>query len=375
LKSADVIGRIGEFIGDGIIEHLREHKNIARKDYDSVLPGFLEDFERETLMKALEKLIECAADDSFPDKSHLYIAIGKLIYSSAPSREKTAELSEMLLDNLRSSYAYSIIEALSYLASSQQSSMNVQAEILMLFLSLLDQKYPDVLSHMKETPDGPVYELSYETTAYTELIPRVMKGLKNLAIAPASESSITERILDRLLLLWDDLAEYRIIWGSQNVVDLAKYLMNIGMSEKIEQKRKMAIIDALMKRVTVLTVMEYLGNLIAEVDETEKIAIQLVELFKNLEERLLDDEFLEIEERNMIIRTMLKIAKRRRIGKTDKEAESIRNLITNYAFESIREGFIKLADPLIELMKSEHISAELEDEIHTRLKRFKILTD
>ena len=225
------------------------------------------------------------------------------------------------------------------------------------------------------TPDGPVYELSYETTAYTELIPRVLKGLMNLAIAPASEPSITERILDRLLELWVELAEYRLIWGSQNVVDLAKYLMTIGLSNKISQLRKLVIIDALMKRVTVLTVMEYLGNLIVIVDESDKIASQLVELFKNLEERLLDDEFLDIEEKLMIIRTMLKIAKHRKIGKTEKEANTIKDLIANYAFESIRDGFIKLADPLIELMNAEHTSAELREDIENRLKRFKMFRD
>ncbi|MCD4657479.1 MAG: hypothetical protein K8S87_08025, partial [Planctomycetes bacterium] len=260
LKSAEVIGRIGEFIGDEISDYFKEHTEISRQEYDSKLPEFIDEKDRNKLLHALNKLVSCSNDDSFPDKSPVFISIGKLIYSTAPDREKTSELSEMLLDNLRSSYAYSIIEALSYLASAPQSTMNIQAEILMLFLLLLDQQYPENLSRKKMTPDGPVYEMSYETTAYTELIPRVLKGLKNLALAPASESSITERILDRLLLLWDDLAEYRIIWGSQNVVDLAKYLMNIGLSNRISQSRKLSIIDALMKRVSVLTVMEYIGN-------------------------------------------------------------------------------------------------------------------
>ena len=346
--------------------------NILRQEYDSKLPEFIDDDNRSKLMISLNRLVSCTNDDSFPDKSPVFIAIGKLIYSTAPNREETLEFSEMLLNSLRSSYAYSIIEALSFVASAPQSTMNIQAEILMLFLSLLDKQYPDNLAQKKMTPDGPVYEMSYETSAYTELIPRVLKGLKNLALAPASESSITERIVDRLLLLWDDLAEYRLIWGSQNVVDLAKYLMNIGLSKRISQSRKLAIIDALMKRVNVLTVMEYIGNLIVVVDESDKIAKQLMELFRNLEERLNDDEFLEIEEKLTILRTMLKIANRKKIGKSEKEGNTIKGLIANYAFEAIRDGYIKLANPLMELMKSEFVTVELNHEIETRLKRFKL---
>ena len=372
LKSAEVIGRIGEFIGDDISEYFKENIKISRQEYDSKLPEFIDEIDRNKLLHALNRLVSCTKDDSFPDKSPLFSAIGKLIYSTAPDREKTTELSEMLLNSLRSSYAYSIIEALSYVASAPQSTMNIQAEILMLFLSLLDQQYPENLSKKKMTPDGPVYEMSYETSAYTELIPRVLKGLKNLALAPASESSITERILDRLLLLWDELAEYRLIWGSQNVVDLAKYLMNIGLSNRISQSRKLAIIDVLMKRVSVLTVMEYIGNLIVVVDESDKIAQQLLELFKNLEEILNNDEFLEIEEKLMILRTMLKIANRRKIGKSEKDANTIKDLIANYTFEAIRDGFIKLANPLIELMKSEFTTIELQQDIETRLKRYKL---
>ncbi|MCK5346910.1 MAG: HEAT repeat domain-containing protein, partial [Candidatus Heimdallarchaeota archaeon] len=111
LKSAEVIGRIGEFIGDEISEYFKQHVNILRPEYDSKLPEFIDDDNRSKLMISLNRLVSCTNDDSFPDKSPVFIAIGKLIYSTAPNREETLEFSEMLLNSLRSSYAYSIIEA------------------------------------------------------------------------------------------------------------------------------------------------------------------------------------------------------------------------------------------------------------------------
>ncbi len=370
LKTAEVLGRIGLFYSDKTKKILLENAEQSRKDIIEKLENILEPELKRNLIFAVNKVRENLDDDDFPDKEPLYIALGKLVSSCAIDRERTAEIAEFMIDNLRTSYAYSVIEGLGHVAGAPQIPVTSISKILMLFMSLLDQKYPEELSKVRMTPDGPVFELSYETTAYTDLIPQVMKGLCRIAVAPGVEPGISLQILKRFLKLWEDLSEYRIIWGSQNVIDLSRHLAVIGLDKRTPLHQKNDIIDALMKRVTVLSVMELLGNLIEVVEETDRIAKLVGEMFKNLEELLLHDEFIESEERRTILRTMLKLAKRKRIGETAKEANRVRDMIVTYAFEGVREGFFDLAPGLHKLLELEFVTAELKEEIVKKLKRF-----
>ena len=60
---------------------------------------------------------------------------------------------------------------------------------------------------------------------------------------------------------------------------------------------------------------------------------------------------------------LLKIAKRKSIGETAKEANRVRDMIVTYAFEGLREGFFDLAQGLRNLLEFEFVTADLKDEI------------
>ena len=68
---------------------------------------------------------------------------------------------------------------------------------------------------------------------------------------------------------------------------------------------------------------------------------------------------------------MLKVAKRQKIGNTVKEAESIREIILNYVFEGVREGFFNLTTELKSFLEVEYLTEELKDIIRKKLIRFK----
>ncbi|MGE0433696.1 MAG: hypothetical protein AB7S36_15675, partial [Planctomycetota bacterium] len=217
--------------------------------------------DEQELRDTLAALRELLDDDRFEDKSPIYTAIGRIAWSGALSTEPLHELSEFLTSEVvSSSYAYSIVDALGYLVAARDLQRGDRAEISHFLLGLLRTNMPERISSTRasEDGDGVVHVLGHETTAYTELIPRVMQGLLRAALTPQADRDVRNRVVEQLLEVWEDLAGYRVVWGPQNTTDLAQILGRIGLSPLVEQHRTNAIVEALMKRSDSLTVLRVL---------------------------------------------------------------------------------------------------------------------
>lgn len=327
------------------------------------------------LCETLEVFRGLLADEHFPDKGPLYATIGRIASCGCVPSDTLDELVEFLSDRVRSSsYTYSVIEALAYLIGARDLSPATRTELAHLFERLVQMKLPDRLSTVKETPDGKVYVLEHETTAYTELIPRVLLGLNRLALTRAAEEGMRDHIVDTLLAVWNDIVEFRVIWGPQNTIDLARILGQIAMSDLVPQSRKNTLLEALLRKAESLTVIALLGELIESGPDSPQMAALAHDLFHTLQDYLLNDEFAELEERRTILVSMCRIAARPTIGDSPTDAVFVRESVVNFCTTAIRDWrILELAKPLWRLATLPTVTPELAEEIKRRLARFNLL--
>lgn len=295
----------------------------------------------------------------------IYKVLGRL--TTIANAEDARNIGQYLLDNICKSYRpYAVIQALSWVGLSPQIDNELKFDIGYLFMSLLDRDVAGNFTQSKELPEKEtLYEIDLKVSAFTDLIPFLIKGLERMVISKETPPSLRQKITERLLRKWEEVLTYKLIWGPKNTLDLANALQQIAIHEDEVIKNK--IIEALFKKIEVFSITELLVEIFAQ----DFLADNVVKSARVTVEKLLEfnknKDFQGPEDKAVIMRCIGKMAMTPKLDIDERKSEQLRERLVFSLFEGLRERVFRIQHILQEVVNCEHVPAKLKHEIEKRL--------
>ena len=297
----------------------------------------------------------------------LFRILGKIASSAYIKTEIAEEISDYLLEHLcKTVHPYDVLDGLAWAASGKFTPPEQKTNICYIFLTLTNKQLPQNIYHEKMENEEKVFEFDFKTTAYTDLLPILITGLKRIAVAETTPKSLRQKVVCYCLKKWNDIAEYRIIWGPKSTTDLAQAMTEMCFSPYIEIQEKLDISKALYKKIDIFSVTEMLTEIFKNVDsdqlggEAEKVAKRLLD-FAN------DVDYSSAEDREVIMRCIGKLLNARKLAEKTRASENVRERLLYTLFEGLREQVFQVDYILRELSESDCLSKRLKKEIQKRL--------
>lgn len=354
---------------------LHSGHDVTRLSAAKLLPEIVQHepgLDEATILKLLSNLRDLidGEDADFPDSGPLYIALGRLSAHPATPQATADDLAQRLRERLgKSSNAYDILEALGWLAAGESLSRAERLETGYLLLNVLKKGVPGMSGRMKKNTEGEmVLHFGRETTAYTDMIPRILEGLGRMIKAQATPDVLFEAIAAELMKLWDEISDYRRIWAPAATITLARLLGEIALGERRKDSMADEIAELLSRRLILLPVMQVLSRLAIVQRDSERMDLIAHRAFNELAKRLNEEPLPEITERRQILETMAAISKRARIGEREKDIEHARGLVIEAAFDAMRDKMFQARLILQDLASAENFSDRMRADITRRLK-------
>ncbi len=327
--------------------------------------------ELEKLVGQLRALIE-SEDHSFPTRGPLYIACARIAAHMQVPEQLACEIGKLLRDHVgKSSAVYDVIDAMGYLAAGESLNGRERIEIGHLLLSFLKRALPAVGGKLKKNEQGEdVLEFGRETTAYTDMVPRVLEGLGRMLGTEATPKGLYQKVLADLTQLWRDVTAYKMIWAPASVITLGRLLGQVALSGREKESVVDDIAELLAKRVYLLPMMQVLGQLAAKNEGSERLDRILQNVMQELLRRLSAEQEPEIVERRQILETMFLIACRKRIGEKPVDAEHARRAVVEALFDAMKQRTLShlVRAWLEQLSAARHLSENQRADIKRRLR-------
>ncbi|MBX3458654.1 MAG: hypothetical protein KF696_01670 [Planctomycetes bacterium] len=325
--------------------------------------------EVEALSRKLREIVD-SDEGEFPDRGPIYVALGRVCTHA----RATPALADSLAATLRervglSSNVYDILEAMGWLAAGEHLSREERLEIGHLLLTVLKKGLPGMSGRMRRNAEGEhVLHFGRETTAYTDMIPRILEGLGRMIAAPGTPDVLFESIVTELMKLWAEIVEFKRVWAPAATITLARLLGEIALGPRRSDRVADEIADLLSRKLVLLPVMQVLSKLAIVPRESTRMDGIAQRTFQELAKRLNQEPLPEVTERRQILETMAAIAKRKRLGEREKDLEHARNVVIEAAFEALRDKMFHARLILEDLSRAEAFSEQMRAEIARRLK-------
>ncbi|MCC6574331.1 MAG: hypothetical protein IT462_11120 [Planctomycetes bacterium] len=321
------------------------------------------------LVTQLRGMIEGDAQD-FPDRGPLYIALGRIAGHARTPADVAQGAATLLGEHLGTSSAvYDVIEALGYLGAGRSLDGNARVEIGHRLIGYLRKGLPRITGVVKKNPAGEaVLHFGRETTAYTDMIPRVLEGLGRMLEAGSTPKALHERIVTEMSDIWRDIADYRVIWAPTAVITLARLLGDIGLSGRYPETTVDEIAELLLRRIALLPVMQVLSRLALLNPKSARMNKVAGHAFNELVKRLSGETEPEMVERRQILETMSALARRDRLGEKDADVEHARRVLAEALFDAMKDKVVTARGMLDDLANLPSLSENLRADIRRRLK-------
>jgi HEAT repeat protein len=370
------LAKCGEPALNALSEALKESSHdVTRLTAANLVPAIVAEMTSITgaeLVKLTDTLKELLDDEEsdFPNRGPLQIALGRLSSHANYSSGVAGENSEYLRERLgTSSNVYDNLEAIGWLAAGENLDSNQRVECGYLLLSVLKKGLPGLSGRIRKNEEGEeVLHFGRETTAYTDMIPRILESIGRLLETDKTPDILFERISADLVQLWKDITDYKLIWAPAAVMSLARLLGDIARSDRTEMATVEDIAELLSRKLILLPVLQVISSLAVRELDSERLRKLAFKVFNELHKRLSEEPAPDVVERRQIITTMTGIAKRGSIGERDKDIEHARKVTIESLFDALRDKVFAARGLLSELSEHDGLSEKQRTEIKRRLK-------
>ncbi len=326
----------------------------------------------EELLRIMDSIrgLTDAEETDFPDRGALYVALGRIGGHPNMPAERANELAALMRERIgRTSSVYDIMEGLGYLAAGENLSREERLEIGYQLLGVLKRGLPGMSGRMRKNEEGEdVLHFGRETTAYTDMIPRILEGLGRMIEARATPDVLFERIAEELIKLWTEITDYKRVWAPAATMTLARLLGGIALGSRCKPRMAEDITDLLTRKLVLLPVMQVISRLVLAGPASERMDLIALRVFNELTKRLNEEPGPEPTERRQILETMSAIAQRARIGESEKEIEHARRVVIEGLFDALRDRLFQARNMLEQLAASKALTETQRADIKRRLK-------
>jgi len=359
------LGKLGAPAVEPVLETLAEGQKpaprvSAARALGALVPR-LPPEDHATARKAISTALEVLAGE-FPDRQTLARMVGQACAGPAADDETVAAVAEALrgyvLDRELSNAA---LDGLGRVALSPRAPAALKVELVSFFGKLLERELPEIEATTESRDDELVYTLGGEVAAYTELLPGLIMGLQN--VATTSPGVLRHRALAHLLALWRKVARGEEQLGPGNTELLLNAFRTIGTLADTEAPDRAAIVEALALRKDYLPTYAALAEvMVAGGKEMSGAARALAE---EMLEREATDRQLSDSERLLLLRSLVVLATRGRLGRG---AKRLRERVVGAALDAQARDVEGAEALLEELARSPGLPAKLRARVAARLE-------
>ncbi len=300
-------------------------------------------------------------DGPFPDRPALVRAVGRMCAGPAADAatvaRAAAELRRLVVDKPLTNAA---LDGLASLCPSPHAAPQLKVDLVRFFRLLLERDLPEIEPTSIEGRDETTYALGSEVTAYTELVPSVLTGLRN--IAAASAGPLRDQALDALLAAWRQIADGELQLGPGNTELLLNAFRDLGTLPDVGPGRREAIADAVALRRDFLPTYGVLAELCiaAARDMTERAVALATEIL----DRDASDPTLTEQERATLLGHLVTLASEAELGS---HAPSIRQRTVAAVLDADKRDNEHVPDLLVRLHRSPAIPDALRKRLASRV--------
>jgi len=294
-------------------------------------------------------------DGRFPDRPTLARALGQMCSGAAADaatvERVAARLRSLILDK---GLSHAALDGLGRLCRGPRAAPALKVELLDFFGKLLERELPDIEARSLGTKkDELVYAVGDEVAAYTELVPGVLTGLRN--IAAASTGVLRQRALDALVRTWRRIAEGELQLGPGNTALLLNALHALGTLGDIAPAQRQAIADAVALRRDYLPTYRVLADILIAAGEA--MAARAAALADELLEREATDKHLTASEHGVVLDALVRLATSAALGRG---AGRLRERVVGAVAEAHQREVERAADLIARLAASPAIPQKLK---------------
>jgi len=318
---------------------------------------------------AIDELVPLVDTSHHPARGPLYRAIGRVTAHASVSSARADEVREFLLERARtSSSTYDIIEGLGYLASGDSISEPARMELCHVLVGFLELDLPKLSGRTRMVAEELVLEFGRETTAYTDLIPRLLGALERVITRPNVSLALWRYIVDVLRKIFGRVARYEVVWAPASMLALARALGLAATSPHADSRLREELTELLLLKGTVTPVVQVLGR-VCMTEHTPRMDALAGQVFQRLVTMLESAEDLELSERREMLRSLAALLERSQIGEDEDEDRRARRRILDHLFAGAKSRISGVGDMLRGVAAKAKLSTIEREEITNWLER------
>ena len=208
----------------GRAERARQRTSAARV-LGLLLPR-LEPRRTRTAHQAIDRAL-ALLESGFPDRPALARALGQMCSGPAASAADVARVATTLRASvLDKELVHAALDGLAHLCLSPNATPSLRVDLTDFFARLFERDLPEIEAFARTDRDEIVYDLGAEVLAYTEMVPSIIQGFRN--IAATASGALRAKALGCLLDAWRGIAEGELQLGPGNTEHILDALQAIG---------------------------------------------------------------------------------------------------------------------------------------------------
>ncbi len=368
------IARLGEpAIGpllDLLTGGVRDRERVSAARVLGVLVAQLHGAAPRVSELAVNTLMACVRqlDQDFPDRNVLAASIGQMATSQAMPADTVRRGAGGLRARIGNEpYAFGLLEGLGRLAASPHVALATRIEVAESLLRLLEVDLPEMQSKRFTGGEKTVFIAGAEAAAYTDMIPILLAGLRNVCVN-AGSSTLRDRLVRTLMSKWREASSWRLVWGPANTLKLAEVLGEIALAPNADAELRCEIAAALAAGPDVVPLLRILERLLARDSASEAMGAVATAVGEQVLARLAPPSGDRIEMQEHVPRTLAVIAAREALAQGDRErAERLRRGILTVLYKALSNRVPGTRAALERLAASPAIRGEVQSEIRSRL--------
>lgn len=318
---------------------------------------------------ALDKLLPLLEQDSFPDRGAVYRTLGRLGAHHAISPARTQALVERFEEKVgTSSTTYDIIEALGWLASGDGMEERDRLELCHTLLSFLTAKLPAMSGQVRDRADEAVLHFGTETTAYVDMIPRLLEAFDRILAREDLAQGLWRRIVDVLSDLFGKAARYEMVWAPASVLILARVLGKAAQSERADGSLREELTELLLLKSNMVAIIQVLGA-VAMSDSSPRMNLLAHEVLERLEKNLTAEESMDPQEERNALRSLARLLEREQIGSDDVMDRKSRQRILDLLYAGLKNRRASSLEVVKNLVRRDQAKGVPMDDIRRRLEK------
>ncbi len=264
-------------------------------------------------------------------------------------------------------YSMDILDALAMMAGSPNARPEHQQGLFELFDAIARYQTRSGMGVVKETEEGRVYEFGREMQFDIRIVPSAVRGLERICISAQAPAELRTEIVKRLLVLWEGVANVRVIWGPAAIEALVRAMCSAACAPQATAVARARLGESLLRFLNKISVVRSIGQIFSR-PETDPDTLRLA---LRAGDQVLDAyqaaDVQDDERRLALLRTAGAIAANPVLDAGDAQVQKLRERTLQALYRGLREGMMAVREPLLQMRECPGLGDAQRQEIDERL--------